>query len=420
MKSKPLSQRCLTSILTATIWLMGLASVQGDDDLYSFDVESFTKKTWEWSGTVTATGTARSYRSDSAFYPVRFPADSPSNATEAELSLTLDSRWDWDWSRLFVSGIGRYFDSSLPDSNQNVALLTEAYWQLATFEPHSIEIGKRLLRWGKGYAFNPVALLERPKNPEDPEAAREGLWMARGTWITGSFGPLDNSSVTLVGMPLSEEINDDFRVGAVAESVTGLKLYGLIGTTDIDLYWVEWPQSRITDRGIDFAANLTAFFAVHGELNVRETVTGDIQTTMLGLRYLTASEVTWIAELYQDSAGMTAKESEAVFSAIDRLSPTAARPYLSQIQQRRTINQHYGYLKASVKEPFDWLYFTPAITWLGNLDDGSATATLQLAYAPGTNWAVNTAWQVLAGPPDTQYGESLTDSKLVIEVHHSF
>ena len=39
-----------------------------------------------------------------------------------------------------------------------------------------MEAGKRTLRWGKGYAWNPIGFVERPKDPNDPDLAREGYW----------------------------------------------------------------------------------------------------------------------------------------------------------------------------------------------------------------------------------------------------
>jgi hypothetical protein len=34
-----------------------------------------------------------------------------------------------------------------------------------------LDAGKKVVKWGKGYAWNPVAFVDRPKNPEDPEEA---------------------------------------------------------------------------------------------------------------------------------------------------------------------------------------------------------------------------------------------------------
>ncbi len=391
-----------------------------EDDLYSFDVEEFTKKVWEWKGELSVYGTGKFYNKDSVLYPVKFPEEEISDSQEGKLQLYLESRWDWDWSRLILSGEASGVRSSIENSNEESAFLSEGYWQLAVFDPHIFEIGKRLLRWGKGYAFNPVALMERAKNPEDPEANREGLWITQGIWISGGFSVFESSSVTLAYLPVREDINYDFQKDLLDENLWGIKLYGLIGTTDIDLYFVRWTEQEESDWGFDFSSNISANFEIHGEFAVFETVESDEQKSLLGLRYLTENEVTWIAEVYNDSAGLTKEDSRQLYEKIEGLSPAKALPYLAQIQQNKTLNRNYGYLKVSVKEPFDWLYFTPSYSWLGNLDDGSSNNAVQLAYTPSDNWTFQVILQHLVGDEYTQYGENIVKNKVELSAYYSF
>ncbi len=55
-----------------------------------------------------------------------------------------------------------------------------------------IDIGKKTLKWGKGYAWNPVAFADRPKDPDDPEQAMEGYIIASTDFIRSFDGPLKN------------------------------------------------------------------------------------------------------------------------------------------------------------------------------------------------------------------------------------
>jgi hypothetical protein len=396
----------------------GLSQAQ-DDNLYSFDVEEFTKKTWEWKGGISVSGTEKIYNKDSVIYPVKFQ-DETTQSEEGELNLSLESRWDWDWSRLFLSGEATALRSSISDNDDESSYLAEAYWQLSVLDPHNLEIGKRLLRWGKGYAFNPVALMERAKNPEDPEASREGLWIVQGIAIPGAFSFFDSSSLTLVYLPIREDVNDDYQIGVVEENTWGLKVYFLIGLMDIDLYLVERTEAEEMDWGLDFATNITPSFEVHGEFAVRESTESADSSALLGMRFISESEITWIAELYQDSAGLTESEARDLYELIDSSPPSRIKPYLAQIQQKKTLTQHYGYIKASIKEPFDWLYFTPSFSWLGNLDDASSNNTIQLTYSPSDNWTYQFSWQHLTGGEYTQYGESLVMDKLEIALNYSF
>jgi len=390
-----------------------------DDDLYSFDVEEFTKKTWEWKGTVSASGTLKSFNTDSVLYSVKFPDDEPVLSNELNLELSLDSRWDWGWSRFFLIGDANVQKSSIESISPQDTLLREGYWQIFQFEPHSIDIGKRLLRWGKGYAFNPVAFLERAKNPEDPEASREGLWMVQEIWIFEGFSLFSNSSVNLVYLPIREDLNDDYQVLPSNENIWGLKLYALIADSDFDLYYIHKSEQKVANWGVDFATNITSNFEVHGEyaVNGADELTNQI---LLGLRYLTENDLTWIIEGYHNSAGLEEDESKRLFNSIQSSSAFIAKQALSIIQQSRTLNQNYGYIKASIKEPFNWLYFTPSVSLLANLDDSSQNMNLQCVYVPDTNWMFELSWQYLNGDKATQYGENPVKDKTVLEVTYSF
>lgn len=411
-------QKALILLFLLLIGIQTIGFAQ-DEDLYNFDVDEFEKKIWEWKGMLSFSATSKTYNQDSVIYPSKFP-NNESDSNELELSLALESRWDWEWSRLFITGEVSTMKSSISENDEDDSVLSEAYWQLAALEPHNFEIGKRLLRWGKGYAFNPVALMERVKNPEDPEAGREGLWTTQAIWITGTLAGFETTSINLVYLPIHEEINDDFQTGVVEDDIWGFKLYGLIGTTDIDIYAVAWEQEEVTQWGFDFATNLSVNFEIHGEYVSSNYEEFDRNEALLGLRYLTDTDVTWISEIYFDSEGFTAAESEMLYENIENSPEIKKQSYLSQIQQRKTINQNYGYIKVSVKEPFNWLYFTPSLSWLGNLDDQSSNISTQMSFTPSDNWIMLLTWQHMAGGQYTQYGENVVQDKLALITSFSF
>ncbi len=416
-KEKP--WRTLATFIFAWIILSPCLIQAEENDLYSFEVEDFTKKTWEWKNEISATETLKFFNQDAAGFPLKFQNDEV-QAEERKLQVVLDSRWDWDWSRLYLAGEASTFYSTIPGANQEDAFLREGYWQLSQWEPSVLEMGKRLLRWGKGYAFNPVAFLERPKSPEDPEASREGLWLVQGIWISGAFLGLDSSSVSSVFLPIRNDINEDYQAKVDHENVWGLKLYMLLGTTDIDFYWVDWEEKGQSDWGVDFASNLSSNFEIHGEYARKLETDKDGFQSLLGLRYLTENEITLIAEVYHDSLGLSKSESSERYQQIAELPPLKAKPLLSQLQQKKTISQDYGYAKASIKEPFDWLYLTPSVAWLGNLSDHSQNVISQLSYAPGNNWSMLASWQHQSGDANTQYGENLVHDKLELKGDYTF
>ncbi|MCP4295543.1 MAG: hypothetical protein GY786_08050 [Proteobacteria bacterium] len=416
MKTKILIYFTTLSLLIAGV---GTTLFAQDDDIYSFEVDEFTKKTWEWKGSGSVALTNKLLNQNSVIYPLKI-SDGRSDSQDVEISIQLESRWDWDWSRLFLNGEVEVQRSTVPDAENETSVLKEAYWQLAEYEPSNYEIGKRLLRWGKGYAFNPVAFMEREKNPEDPEASREGLWVTQAVWILGKFGGFENTSINLVYLPINNSINEDYQSGVEEDNILGVKLYALTGRTDLDLYAVNWDQSDISYWGADFATNLTVNFELHGEYGVTENSGNDSHQLLLGMRYLTENDVTWISEVFHNSSGMTQEESNALFKNIETGSNTQKKTSLSMIQQASNLNQNYGYLKVSVKEPFDWLYFTPSIAWISNLDDRSSNLIAQASYAPVDNLSIQFTGQHLLGDRYTQYGENLVQNRFELASSYSF
>jgi hypothetical protein len=59
---------------------------------------------------------------------------------------------------------------------------------------------------------------------------------------------------------------------------------------------------------------------------------------------------------------------------------------------------NYLYLRVSQKEPFKILYFTPAITWIANMDDKSFSLAPEMAYTGFTNWELRLSSIFIVGP----------------------
>ena len=389
------------------------------DDLYSFEVEEFHKKIWEWKAELSLTASNRIVNQDSIYYASKFKNEDQSQYQSLNLQLIVDSRWDWDWSRFYLKGESWVNRSNSEGFDREDAILREAYWQIAQYEPHIMELGKRQLHWGKGYAFNPVAFLERSKNPEDPESDREGLWMTQVIWLTGALSAFDNSSLTLIYLPIREDVNQDFNSETDQENAIGLKAYALLGTTDLDFYYVNWSEAQNSDWGIDFAANLTSNFEIHGEYSQHFSNDGGRQQSLTGIRYLTENDITLIAENYFNSSGLTAEESTFLYNKFQGLPPSEAKPIALQLQ-KSIVNQNYGFLKVSIKEPFNIVNLTPALVWLTNLDDKSSNLISQFNYDPIADFSLQFSWQHFSGPANSQFGEYLKKENLELKLTRAF
>ena len=318
----------------------------------------------------------------------------------------------------------------------------EAYIASRPSSAFNFSIGKKSLKWGKGYAWNPVAFLDRPKDPEDPELAREGYTVISADYIKSFDGPLKTFSFTPVLMPVYDHVNNDF--GKNNNLNFAGKMYLLLYDTDIDFIFLT-GQSRANRYGMDFSSNVTSNFELHGELAFIDdhqkrfidsdgTVFSeeyDATSYLLGLRYLTKSDTTYIFEYFHDATGFAESEMQDYFSFIDKGYDT----YLSSGDDsllrkasnaagggynRKNPMRDYLYLRASQKEPFDMLYFTPSLTGIYNVNDESLSIGPEFLYTGIKNLELRLKATFLVGDADTEFGEKLNDSKIEFRVRYYF
>ncbi len=185
------------------------------------------------------------------------------------------------------------------------------------------------LKWGKGYAWNPVGFVERPKDPNDVELAREGYTLLAADFIRNSDGDLKTVAFTPLLLPVGSQVNRDFgkpdRLNAAA------KLYLLYRDTDIDFTWLG-GGSRTPRLGVDFSRNLSSALEIHGEwAHIRDleqrivgasgaltSVRRNATSALLGLRYLTEQDTTYIVEVYRNGAGYTEQQASDFYRLVDR------------------------------------------------------------------------------------------------------
>ena len=82
--------------------------------------------------------------------------------------------------------------------------------------------------------------------------------------------------------------------------------------------------------------------------------------------------------------------------------------------------QDYLYLRLSQKEPFNILYFTPALTGIMNLNDRSFSLTPELAYTGITNLELRLRMGFLAGARHTEFGEKQNDYRVELRIGYYF
>lgn len=409
-------------------------------DEYGFDLEEFEKKSKAWGGYAELKWERSDINQDGAFSALNFYKEPRSNLESLSSTLQLDGSYSsglttFNW---LMQATGSQDDLEWTDK----ADIFEGYASIKATSNLNMDFGKKVFKWGKGYAWNPVGFIDRAKDPNNPEEALEG-YVGAGLDLVKSYdGALQTVALTTVALPAWRGVNEDF---GVQDNVNlAAKLYLLYKDTDIDFLWYT-GNSRSTRYGVDFSRNLASNLEVHGELayvpnqtykvldesgqlTARET---SDTSYLLGLRYLTEHDLTAIVEFYHNDDGYTEGEMERFFQKIDlgynQFVTSGDDTLLEQVAvisesgyTKPQPGRDYLYTRVTQKEPWDILYFTPGMTIILNLDDESFSLSPEMLYTGFTNWEMRLRFTYLNGGRMSEYGEKQNSNKVEMRLRYFF
>ena len=438
--------------LVFTIWVtivffnpLPLFSQDTDNGLtdlnLDFKIEELEKKPYSINADIETTETIRFLDQDALLFKQKYLNKKNEDVTwQTDLDLIVEAQYQQGSIKLYgrFNGLFYYNDDESFESQRKAE---EAY---VSFQPSfslAIDAGKKVHKWGKGYAFSPSAFFARPKDLDDPDATLEGYYSVSADYIKSMEGIVRTVAVTPIFMPVTRDLNHE--IGSKDELIWGGKVYVLAYDTDVDLMFS--ISDNLTNRvGFDFSKNLTPSFEVHGDAawvkdyrqyiidaagNVSEQE-DTVFNLLLGIRYLSSQDTTYIFEYYRNGQGYTDWEYEQYLTLIengfDQYINTSSQTLISKSKtyaahyNQQAAMKNYLYLKISQKDPFDILYFVPAITFIYNMDDKSASITPQLTYTPVTNFTIDLKTGFLLGESKTEYGEKINTAKVVLSIRYYF
>ncbi len=318
----------------------------------------------------------------------------------------------------------------------------EAYLSLKPDPDFTLEAGKKTLDWGKGYAWNPVGFVQRPKDPNDPTLAREGYTFVAADFIRSFNGPLQTVAFTPVLLPVNADVNSDFGKPGYL-NVAG-KLYLLYRDTDIDLVYLS-GGSKTARFGLDFSRNVGSNMEVHGEWaylsNMQQQVVNtagqvnlqqeNVESYLFGLRYLTEEQTTYIAEYYHNGSGFSGSEATNFYRLVDNaVARYQATGDTSLLQNAQALSQsayggptpmrNYLYFRASRQDAFGVVYFTPAVTLMADIEDKSFSLTPELLYTGINNIELRARLYLLYGDHFSDFGSKQNSAKFEVYARYYF
>lgn len=406
------------------VLLMVVSAVAQGEESFTFNLDEIEKKRYEFGGYIEQKVELFRLAHDHPAYALTYP-EAPGRPWLLRGTTTLELTGRANLGDFVADARAQgYFQGDQLQHEGEAARLKEGGVRWSGHPGLTVDVGKRVQRWGKGYAWSPAGLIERPKDPTDPTASREGFAMTSVEWTRSLSGPVSTLGIFAAIVPTRNSLNPDF--GREEASNPALKTYLLAWDTDLDFVW-RAKGARPQAYGLDFSRNLMPAVEVHGEwvrqLNVSHTwVDADGNTStgrsrddawLLGMRYLSTTEITWIAEYYHNDGGYTQEQLSDYYTFID--TSVASGSASSLYRKARNLAQSgyaksnpgrdYAYLRASVPEPLGWLYGSLSLTGMMSVQDGSWQIQPEVLYTGFANIELRSRIIYLGGGAHSEFTE---------------
>ena len=226
-----------------------------------FKIPEVEKKPYSFNAEFKISETIKGFDEDSLLFHQRYPNGSDDGTFyQTDLNLKVEGSYQVSIVKLYARLNGNLYYSDEEDW-ENDRRTEEAYVSLLPGPSVSLDAGKKVLKWGKGYAWNPAAFFSRPKDIEDPDETLEGYYVVSGDLIKSIDSPLKAVALTPVILPVSRHINDEW--GTERQVIWGGKLYFFAFDSDLDMMFLAGEE--VEDKfGVDFSKNISVNFEIHG------------------------------------------------------------------------------------------------------------------------------------------------------------
>jgi hypothetical protein len=150
-----------------------------------------------------------------------------------------------------------------------------------------------------------------------------------------------------------------------------------------------------------------------------ETESPDAVSYLAGIRWLSSRNITTILEYYHNQSGMNENEFSDYYdyaASADSTTNTIITGINKNYFSVSNLMRDYIYLKLSYPEPFGWLYFTPSVYSIYNINDESFTIGMPISYKSITNSELLLTPILFSGRKISEYGSKAFESKIEIKL----
>ena len=296
---------------------------------------------------------------------LRAPIPKVLNQLLVEPSFDLRYRSRWNFSTSIIGDEVTYADTA---SHFRVK---ETYAGLSAGD-FDFLAGRKMVRWGTGYAFTSAGVLDPPRDPTNPTDrlnTNEGRDMVKADWVKGSHA-----------IAAAWSTADFARKGVTVRDTTAFRYNVLVHGFDTSLI-AGYDRGSDAFGALTFTRVLGQAWELHGEATWR-----DGQAILLGAKYTTASGVTFLGEFFTPPN-------------IAYYQPNCAWPLAGR--------QHCGILyvsKSRLRELPGWKEWDLSGSVVTNFDDHSYAMVLDVNRWFGKHFSSYLHLEIPRGKPLTEYG----------------
>jgi len=295
----------------------------------------------------------------------RMPATLNQLLLEPAFSVRFRNRWSFSSSL-----VGSTATSS--DTRSRV-FVKETYAGLSAGD-FDFMAGRKMVRWGTGYAFTAAGVLDPPRMPADPTDRlnlNQGRDMVKADWVRGPHALTAVwSTAALASKAFTVHDTAAFRYNVLVRGFDTSLIAG--GDRGGDAF-----------GGLTFTRVVGQAWELHGEAVWRAQA-----AALIGAKFTTGSGVSFIGEFYTPP-------NTAYFRRAG-VSPLAGRP-------------HYAFLraeKARLRELPGWKQWGVAGAVVSNLDDHSSTVAFDVSRWFGNHFSTYVHVEAPSGGGKSEYGSA--------------
>jgi hypothetical protein len=278
-----------------------------------------------------------------------------------------------------------------------------------------LRIGRKIERWGTGYAWNPTGVVNPRKNPADPTDRRSAF---RGVDMVSADLFIKSWDVTLMAVP---EIDWTGKSGRRLPSAGwAARAYRLVKGTDV-AFTASGGNGLPNSQGLSLARVFGNALELHGEAAyISDSVRllprfGDLvpvrrphAEVLVGGQYTFPNNINVVGEFYHTGQGLDAQEWRDfrgfAQSAETRLEQGGVGPFLTSNTAFTPLQMSKNYSFLRVFWPVYRSKIEIETIVINSLRDGSGIVRPGVRWKVARNWSVYGIYSEFVGNAQTEFG----------------